>query len=197
MNGRLYDIALSPFERFSLRELRADLLKNARGRTLEIGFGTGLNLPHYPHEVALVAVDPDPEMLSQAKEKAAAGKKKVDLTEASAEKLPFEAEAFDTVVATLVFCSVKEPKAALGEIVRVLKPGGRALLLEHIRYERGMAAGKVQDFLTPLWMRIAGGCHLNRNPEPYFESLDFNVERAQSLWFGFGKLWVLQKRCKK
>lgn len=191
MWGRLYDAVLRPAETFGLSHLRHELLAFAKGRTLEIGVGTGLNLSHYPPVTELIGIDPDPHMLTRARERASASER-VSLEEGDAQNLPFGDEEFDTVVATLVFCTVPDPQKAMNEVWRVLKPGGRFLLLEHVRRNTPIA-GEALDLLTPLWKPIAGGCHLNRDPERYLEGLRFRRANERTLWRGFGKLYVLEK----
>ena len=133
----LYDRLLSGTERAGLQDMRAELLAGARGRTLELGAGTGLNLAHYTDAVTeLVLTEPDPHMARRLRsrledERPAPGR--VEVIEAPAERLPFEDQSFDTVVSTLVLCSVESPGGAAAEITRVLKPEGRLLYLEHVR----------------------------------------------------------------
>ena len=133
----LYDLMLRGTERAGLEDMRAELLAGARGRTLELGAGTGLNLAHYTGAVTeLVLTEPDPHMAgacaggSQDEPPAPA---QVEVVEAPAERVPFEDGSFDSVVSTLVLCSVETPATPPGEIARVLKPEGRLLYLEHVR----------------------------------------------------------------
>jgi SAM-dependent methyltransferase len=139
------------------------VVPEARGDVLEIGVGTGLNLALYDRAVVrrLTAVDPDPHMLRRARKRAQELGVPVDLHDSGAERLPFDADRFDTVVLTWVLCTVPDPAAALAEARRVLKPSGRLLFIEHTRsVQPGIA--RVQATVTPLWRRIAGGCHLDR-----------------------------------
>ena len=145
-----------------LAGLRERLVGEAQGRVLEIGIGSGLNLPFYRREVEVVlGIDPSPELLARARRQAAWVHFPVELCRGGAEELPLDAASVDSVVMTWTLCSVAEPARALAEIRRVLRPGGALLFLEHGQApERSVA--RWQDRLTPLWRRIAGGCHLDR-----------------------------------
>jgi ubiquinone/menaquinone biosynthesis C-methylase UbiE len=142
--------------------LRERVVGAARGRVLEVGIGSGLNLPLYPRDVeAVLGIDPSIELLHLAKKHTPWVHFPVELTEASAEDLPLDDRSVDSVVLTWTLCSVGDPGRALREIRRVLRPGGMLLFIEH-----GLAAEartrRWQDRLTPAWRRLAGGCHLNR-----------------------------------
>ena len=152
----LYDRLLAANEQAGLREMRAELLRSARGRTLEIGAGTGLNLRHYPAAVTdLVLSEPDPHMAKRLREavNAAAPVDSVQVVEAGAEELPYASTSFDTVVSTLVLCTVERPEGAVSEIRRVLKPDGGALLTFFVLNDESRAlikAGKAAlEFLDP------------------------------------------------
>lgn len=141
----------------------------AKGRVLEIGCGTGLNFSHYKWESieSLDATEPDPFMLKRARDRAARLppdiRSRVRLHEAPAEVLPFDDQSFDSAVSTLVLCTVNDPLAATSELARVLKPGGHAYLVEHIR--GGSVVGGIQTAIQPVWGWAAAGCHINRNTE--------------------------------
>jgi ubiquinone/menaquinone biosynthesis C-methylase UbiE len=144
------------------RKPRARTLAPASGRILEIGFGTGMNLLYYPPTVRRIeAIDPDVDLDRYSQPRIAASNIEVDFHHLDAEHLPFENERFDTVVATLTLCSIPDVAHALGEVRRVLKPGGQFLFLEHGRSPDPRVA-RWQDRLTPMWRPLAGGCHLNR-----------------------------------
>jgi ubiquinone/menaquinone biosynthesis C-methylase UbiE len=144
------------------RKPRDRTLAPARGRILEIGFGTGMNLTHYPPTVKRIeAIDPDLDLDRYSLPRIAAAPIEVDFHHLDAEHLPFEANRFDTVVSTFTLCSIPDVAHALREIRRVLKPGGQFLFLEHGRSpDPGVA--RWQDRLNSAWMPLAGGCHLNR-----------------------------------
>jgi ubiquinone/menaquinone biosynthesis C-methylase UbiE len=159
----LYDRAFKATEEAGLREMRRQVLAEAEGRVLELGAGTGLNLELYPEAVEeLILVEPDPHMAKQLGPKLAASRRRATVIEDSAERLPFEDASFDTVVATLVFCTIPDPGAALREAARVLKPGGRLLFIEHVRSEDPSLA-RWQDRLERPWRFVGDGCHCNRD----------------------------------
>ncbi len=143
---------------------------------LEIGVGTGLNLRHYPPEVEeIVATDPEAGMMHRAEDKAAKLGRPVRFVEASAERLPFEDDEFDTVVCTLVLCSVDDPARALAEIRRVLKPDGCFLFIEHVRADDPKLA-RWQDRLERPWRVFAQGCRPNRATLESIEAAGFEVD---------------------
>ena len=141
---------------------RRRLLADAEGAVVEIGAGTGLSFRHYPAGIEVVATEPDPHMLKAARKAARKAKVKLTLQQAPAEALPLGDGSVDTVVSILVLCSVPDQAAALAESNRVLKPGGRLLLLEHVRASEPALARK-QDRRERTQVRFAGGCHPNRD----------------------------------
>lgn len=148
-----------------LRPYRSRVVGGARGKVLEIGFGSGRNLPYYPdHVEELIGVDPSPEMLALAAPAIAGSARPVRLLERSAESLPLDSQSVDTVVVTWSLCSIPDPSAALREMRRVLRTSGQLRFVEH-----GLAPDasvrKWQDRLTPLWSYCSGGCHLNRKTD--------------------------------
>jgi ubiquinone/menaquinone biosynthesis C-methylase UbiE len=147
-----------------VRRQRAQVVPLARGRVLEIGIGTGLNLPHYDRTrvTRITGVDPALAMHPLARRRAAQAGLDVDLVGLSAERLPLPDASFDTVVVTYSLCTIPQPLAALQEMHRVLAPDGRLLFLEHGRAPEA-SVRRWQDRLQPLWGRIAGGCHLGRD----------------------------------
>jgi ubiquinone/menaquinone biosynthesis C-methylase UbiE len=178
--ARFYDRLLSGPERAGLAERRRELLARATGRTLELGAGTGHNLPHYTDAVSeLVLAEPDPHMADRlrdrlAQEGTAAGRASV--IEAPAEDLPFDDGSFDTVVATLVFCTVEDPLRAVSEARRVLVEAGSLLFLEHVRSETRQLAWW-QDRLERPWGWVAGGCHPNRPTGDVLADAGFWIEQ--------------------
>lgn len=165
--GRLfattYDWMLSSTEEAGLSDRRAELLAGARGRTLELGAGTGLNLEHYTDAVTeLVLTEPFGPMARQLRERLVDSGRAAEVVEAPADRLPFEDASFDTVVGTLVLCTVDDPAGSLAEVARVLRPGGRLLFLEHVRSaDPGLA--RWQDRLEHPWWVFGHGCHPNRD----------------------------------
>ncbi|HEX5526142.1 MAG TPA: class I SAM-dependent methyltransferase [Solirubrobacterales bacterium] len=175
--GRLfsafYDRGFEATEEAGLRDMRRELLAGARGRVLELGAGTGLNLRHYPEAIeSLTLVEPDPHMTKQLRQKLAPDQ--AELVEAPAERLPFEDDSFDTAVVTLVLCTVPDPAAALAEIARVLKPDGRFLFLEHVR-SRNPKLARWQDRLETPWRFLGDGCHCNRDTAAAIGAAGFEV----------------------
>lgn len=159
-------------------QLKRELLVNVRGRVLEIGVGTGLSFAHYPAVDELVGVDSSEPMLRRARRRAAELNRDVALVGAPAEALPFEDESFDTVVSLAVLCSVADPRRALGEIRRVLRPGSRFVFLEHVR-SSDPALARWQDRLERPWGWIAGGCHPNRRTLEAIEEAGFDVAAVE------------------
>src|SRR5215475_10486174 len=156
---RLLDLALRQME-----ELRPPTVGQAAGSVLEIGFGTGLNVPHYgPGVKSLVALDPKiPVDYAPVARRIAAARFPIERAELRADlTLPFDAGRFDCVVSTFTLCSIPDVPAALGELLRVLRPGGRFFFVEHGRAASPRTA-RWQDRLNPLWVRIADGCNMNR-----------------------------------
>lgn len=158
----VYDPFLWVGERAGVRALRKELLGKARGYTVEIGSGTGLNLPHYPDELyELVLVEPDLSMRCRLEKRLSDSGRRARLVDAPAERLPFADRSVDTVVSTFVLCTVDAPELALQEIVRVLRPDGQLLFLEHVRSDSPRLASW-QDRLAEPWRRFARGCRCNR-----------------------------------
>lgn len=159
----MYDRSLAATEEGGLGEMRAELLAGTAGRVLELGAGTGRNLEHYPDAVSeLVLVEPDPHMAKRLRERLAGSSREATVLEAQAERLPLPDDSFETAVATLVLCTVPDPVAALAELRRVLVPGGRLLLIEHVRAGEPDLA-RWQDRLEKPWRFLADGCHCNRD----------------------------------
>ncbi len=161
--ARGYDWFVKSSEEAGLRDKRRELLARAHGRTLEIGAGTGINLELYPDSVTeLLLTEPDPHMRTQLEKKLADVGRRAEVIDAGAEHLPLPDGNVDTVVATLVFCTISEPEAALDEIGRVLKPEGRLLFIEHVRATDPNSA-RWQDRLERPWGWFGRGCHPNRD----------------------------------
>lgn len=165
-----------------LHEPRRRTLAPARGRILEIGLGTGRNLEFYPRTVKRIeAIDPDFDLDRLAMPRLKKAAIAVDFHHMSAEHLPFQDASFDTVVSTLTMCSIPDIEHALGEVRRVLRPGGQFLFLEHgLAPEPGVA--KWQHRLTPLQKKIGGGCHLDRPIRQLLEDARFRLEPVRNYY---------------
>ncbi|WP_324188025.1 class I SAM-dependent methyltransferase [Nocardia higoensis] len=159
----LYDPLLWMGERAGMGARRQDLLGRAQGRTVELGSGTGLNLGYYPDGLdELILTEPEAAMRVRLARRLDRNRRRARVLDASAERLPFEDATVDTVVSTLVLCTVDDPDPVLREIERVLRPGGRLLFLEHVR-SRSPRLAHWQDRLAEPWRRFAEGCHCNRD----------------------------------
>ncbi len=175
----VYDRGLKATEEAGLREMRRQALAGAKGRTIDLGAGTGANLELFPPAVTeLVLAEPDPHMLKKLRAKLAAAGSAASAVQAPAESLPFNDSSFDTAVFTLVLCTVPDPAAALAEAARVLRPGGRLLFVEHVRAEDpGLA--RWQDRLEKPWRFLADGCHCNRDTVAAIEASPLRLERVE------------------
>jgi ubiquinone/menaquinone biosynthesis C-methylase UbiE len=188
-SARIYDPFVSLGERRGLAQRRRELLAAARGRVLEVGAGTGLNVPHYPSGIdELVLSEPVASMARRLERRAAKRAGQPRVVVAPAERLPFPDDTFDTVVSTLVLCTVAEHDRALAEIRRVLKPGGSLLFMEHVRsdVERW---GRWQDRLARPWAAFAAGCRCNRNTLDLLEASGMRVADVdRRKWSGMPRL---------
>jgi ubiquinone/menaquinone biosynthesis C-methylase UbiE len=160
-------------------ELRADLLGDLEGKILEIGAGTGANFPYFTRKASVTAIEPDDGFRAEAEKAAKESGKTISVSGGFAEALPFADGSFDAICAALVFCSVESLEDTLGQIKRVLKPGGRLRLLEHVRSEHWFC-GPAMDLLDPVWFRINGfGCHWNRRTVEAVRAAGFAVETVK------------------
>ena len=168
---------------------RWEILGRVQGQVLEIGCGSGLNFEHYPAGLAVTAFEPDAARLHTA----AGRRAPIDLARADAQHLAWPARSFDSVLGTLVFCSIPDPAQALSEVRRVLRPGGRLYLLEHVRSHQAWL-GQLQDWLAPVWCWGTGGCNLNRDTEATVRAAGFEIERLRSGYGGLLKLIIAKPR---
>ena len=177
--AKLYDTSMQKIEELSFSRWRSELLADVSGDVLEIGSGTGVNLTHYPESIdSLVLTEPDVHMLKLLNENIQ--QKKVDNTRAEnhpADRLAFDDDSFDSVVSTLVLCSVVSPHDTLKEIKRVLRPGGKLYFLEHVRAIEKPHLIKWQKFFQPFWVHMCGNCHLTRDTESNIKHAGFSFER--------------------
>ena len=173
MKARFYDLLCGGLDRAGLGERRDRLVGTLEGEVLEIGAGTGLNIPRYRRATRVVALEPDRRYARHLVVRAGEAGVPVEVVEGRAEALPFPDGSFDHVVASISLCSVKDLDAALAEIRRVLRPEGSLRFIEHVRGEGGVA--RWQDRLTPIQRRIADGCHLNRDTAAAIEAAGFRI----------------------
>lgn len=169
----LYDAYMAVVEPFGLGRWRRWLVAGARGRVLDVGTGTGRDLPLFPEGTRVVGLEPWLPLLAAARHRAPGA----PLVVGDAQALPFAAGSFDTVTSGLVFCSVADPILGLAEVRRVLAPGGELRMLEHVRHARPLVA-RLQDLVQPAWTWCAGGCHPNRDTEANVERAGFHIDRA-------------------
>lgn len=175
----VYDPTLWLGERAGLRQERRALLREAHGRVLEIGAGTGLNVAHYPAELEeLILAEPDAAMLERLVRRAEG---RATVVAAPAEDLPVADASLDTVVSTLVLCTVASPEATLREIRRVLRPGGKLLLIEHVRSDVHWRARVQRLFRTP-WSKFARGCRCDQPTVELLRAHGFRIELRSTRW---------------
>jgi ubiquinone/menaquinone biosynthesis C-methylase UbiE len=159
---------------------RRRVVPAAEGRVLEVGIGSGLNLPFYSRNVEqVIGLDPSPKLLEMARRVERSDSRIVKFIEGSAEQIPLDKAAVDTVVTTWTLCSIPDAARALREMRRVLKPSGRLLFIEHGRASDRQVVW-CQDRLTPVWKRIGGGCHLNRPIASLIEDAGFQFDRCET-----------------
>jgi ubiquinone/menaquinone biosynthesis C-methylase UbiE len=174
---RLCDLAMRNKQLVPFRER---VIGAAEGRVLEIGVGSGMNLPFYrPPVREVLALEPAPRLVTMARRASRAASIPINFLEASAEAIPLEKHSVDTIVTTWTLCSIPQATTALADMRRVLRPGGKLLFAEH-----GLAPDESvrrwQDRLTPVWRRIAGGCHLNRPIRSMIEGAGFRIDRIET-----------------
>lgn len=188
----IYDLFMKVFEDGGLRSTRKRLLIKAKGVVLELGVGTGANLPFYKMNQIEKLILTDVEKRPIVNEKMSANpnlvldESKVVYAQADAQLIPMENDSVDTVVATLIFCSVPDVAFGLNEIKRVLKPGGQLIFIEHVISPRRSLA-VLMTFFTPLWKRLANGCHLNRDYNQSLQSCGYSIVESHNL---FGSIFI-------
>lgn len=177
----IYDRLERPLETRCFQQWRTMLWKRVQGpRVLEIGVGTGKNMPFYRKGWQITAIDLSPRMLEQAKRRAEREHVEVDLRLGDAQALPFADASFDTVIATFVFCSVPDPVQGLREAARVLVPGGQLLLLEHV-LSRNVILRPLMQLANPMMVRMSGA-NMNRETVKNVERAGFAIQRVDDLW---------------
>lgn len=161
----VYDTFMVPGDKLGFEQVRKSVAKKATGRVLEIGAGTGLNFRFFDNASCIFAIEPDKFMLKRAIKRI---RNCAALVQAEAEQIPFPDNSFDTVISTLTFCTIRNPLRAVAEIRRVLRSYGRFYFAEHPIAEHRIIA-KAEKVLTPVWKKLAAGCHLDRDIVSYFE----------------------------
>ena len=160
----------------SLMDLRRELLLNISGEVLEIGFGTGLNLPFYQEVDLVYAVEPNPAIFKLAEPRIQQAAFQVEHIQASAEALPFAEHSLEHVISTWTLCSIADVGQSLREIYRVLQPGGHLHVVEHVLNRQNLNIQRLQHLLTPIQKKVADGCHLNRDIETALLETGFEIE---------------------
>jgi ubiquinone/menaquinone biosynthesis C-methylase UbiE len=184
---RLLDLAM---RNRLLDHYRHQTIASARGLVLEVGVGSGVNLPLYGRSVTrFVGLDPSPELLRLASGRTADAIVPLSLLRGSAEHLPFADAVFDTIVMTWTLCSIPNPIAALTEMRRVLRPGGRLLFVEH-GLSPEIRTARWQHWLTPYWKRISGGCHLDRKTDDLIRAAGFQIDAVETGYMSGPKPWM-------
>ncbi len=191
-NARFYDLMESGVE-LKFSSWRKELWSRVRGeRVLEVGVGTGKNIPHYPVGVEVTALDLSPRMLEHARKRVADENVSVELIEGDVQELPFPDDSFDTVIATFVFCSVPDPVLGLKELRRVLAPGGQLLLLEHMLSHKPLLEPLMHLF-NPVMVRTTGA-NIDRETVENVRSAGFAEVWVEDLWLDIVKMIEARSR---
>ncbi|NBG88828.1 class I SAM-dependent methyltransferase [Isachenkonia alkalipeptolytica] len=173
--SKIYDALEQPMELMALKQWRREMTEALKGKVLEIGVGTGKNIPYYPESADITAIDFSEKMLAKARAKAKKHQKNVELLHMDAQNMSFEDDTFDVVFTTCVFCSVPDPIKGLKEIKRVCKPEGKIIMLEHVRSEKKII-GPLMDLFNPLTVNLYGA-NINRRTVENIQKAGFhNVE---------------------
>lgn len=189
----VYDFVMRRAEARFVGRWRRSTISPARGQIIEIGAGTGLDFAYYREAAWVVATDPDMDMLERARGRTSVSAAEIVLVVADAQQLPFRTGAFDEAVVGLAMCSIPRPELAAAELRRIVREGGIVRLLEHVRIDHPVW-GRLQDWLTPAWRRIAGGCHLNRNPVAILTGEGLAVESVETHVGGYVQVIIARTR---
>lgn len=173
--ARVYDVVMMPTDRMGIRRQRRHLCRRAHGKVLELGVGTGLNLPHYERAETVVAIDHDRHMLARADKRAREAVVDVHLMAADAHELPFADDSFSTIVVGLSLCTIPEPERALVEALRVTEPGGELHFLEHVRATHSQRVAHLEDRIARLWGKVAGGCRPNQDTAAIIDGAGWEI----------------------
>ncbi len=177
--SKFYDIFEQPMEAMSLKKWRSEVVKDLKGKVLEVGVGTGKNIPYYPDNIEATAIDFSEKMLEKAREKAERFNKNINLIHMDAQNMDFPDNTFDRVFTTCVFCSVPDPIKGLKEIRRVCKPDGKIIMIEHVRSEKKVL-GLIMDILNPLTVNLYGA-NINRRTVENIEMAGFTGVEVTNL----------------
>lgn len=178
-NEKFFDLFMLPLERAGLRRVRKQLIGQAAGKVLEIGAGTGSNLPFYRFDQIDHLTVSDYELTESVRQFSYPQPDKVSFLAIDAESIPLESESLDCVVFSLVFCTVTDPARGFREIYRILKPGGRIFFLEHVLPEDHRTLSSLFHKLNPAWHRIAHGCNLNRPTVSLIREAGFEIQHSE------------------
>ncbi|WP_449540208.1 class I SAM-dependent methyltransferase [Ferdinandcohnia sp. Marseille-Q9671] len=190
---KLYDFFMKPLEKGTFRTIRQELLENAEGKVLELGSGTGINFSLYRDVHSVTAIEPNPSMTERAVHNRSKATIPIEIVQSNAEKLPFADNTFDTVVATLVFCTIPNVTEAIHEMKRVCKPNGKIVMFEHVRMRNAFLA-KLQNVLTPVWKRVCDGCCLNRDTVTTITQSGFLLVEKKEYYKGLFVSMVIKNR---
>lgn len=177
--SKVYDLLESPMEWMVFEDWRIEVAKELEGKVLEVGVGTGKNIPYYPEDVDVTAIDFSDKMLAKARKKAEKEDKEVELLEMDAQNMSFADDTFDTVFTTCVFCSVPDPVKGLKEIKRVCKPGGKIIMIEHVRSDKKVI-GPLMDILNPISVNFYGA-NINRRTVDNVKKAGFTKVEVENL----------------
>ena len=180
--SNLYDYFMIPLEKLGVFRIRKKLIKKAYGNVLEVGSGTGVSFNSYKNVNSVYAIEPDDVMRLKSVEKKANCSTNINIVSASGENLPFENDLFDVILSALVFCTIVNPEAALQEVSRVCKPGGKVLFFEHVRVNNPIIKF-VQNLLNPVWKKMCGGCNLNRDTLKLIEETELKITKVRTYLF--------------
>ena len=190
--SKFYDLFEALIESRAFSKYRKKALSLAKGKVLEIGVGTGKNLPYYPKDVEVIGIDFSKGMLEKAeKRRKELGLKNVRLLLMDAQNLEFEDNSFDTIVSTFVFCTVPDPAKGLREAYRVLKPGGKAIFLEHMKSESKLL--NIPLYLMEPFMRVMLGTSMVRETQKNIKKAGFKIEKVENLFFDIVRLIIATK----
>lgn len=181
--AKWYDKFMNPLEQGAFRGIRGDLIKRASGNVLELGSGTGINFPFYREVQSVIAIEPNPAMIHRSLMKKELASVPIEILQSSAEELPFPDHSFDTVVATLVFCTIPNVEKALQEIHRICNPNGKILLFEHVLMKNPVLR-KMQIHLTPFWSKVCDGCCLDRDTASVLQEHGFHMIELKKYYRG-------------